>query len=111
MIRRQEPLTEAERCLLADGKLLVKELARLFDCSTTTVRRAQEAVREGLTAVYLFKPVKQPARRALYRKHFLKSDEATAKDMEQGPIGHDPIGACNAHLEDLIRVYGPRARI
>lgn len=100
VMRRTEPLTEAECALLADGKMTKAQLARRFRCSDTTIQRAIDSVLAGVTTVYLFKKPQQPSGVKRVR---IKDPDAVSPE---NPLGLDPVGACNAHLEDLRRVYG-----
>ena len=99
------PLTESERDLLTHSLMTIPELAERFKCSLATVKRAKKSVRDGETDVYIFRPLvqkKKPKLRA--------SDPAARWELRENSLGHNPVEACDAHLADLRRVHGSRAK-
>jgi len=102
--RRKEPLTDAEREVFASGMLL-KELGARFGCSETVGSNTRRAVLAGEQVVYLYK-----IRTARVDKGKRRQWREETYERLDNPLGLDPAEACNAHLEDLRRVYGTRVR-
>jgi len=108
MIRRKDPLTESECALMVSGKLTNDQLCRKFGAGDSTIKRAQYAIRAGDPIVYLFKvTAASRGENSNPRKRYSKKD--LPYEGCESPLGLDPVGACDKHLEDLRRVYGERA--